>query len=148
MTTRIRVTADDIKQYIFGVSDGLTSALGVVIPLAVAGRPMFTVAFGLAICAAIGMGGGEYLSDKTGRLRSAAMMAIASFLGTLIPAVPFLLLPYGPATAIAVLLCLLTAVIISEAKSRTMTRLRAYTQTVTVLLTASVSTTAFAFLTN
>lgn len=145
---------DDAQQAIFGVSDGLTSALGVVIPLAVAHRPISLVIFGLAICAAIGMGGGEYLSDRAGRLRSALFMAVASFVGTLIPAVPFLLLPYGIAGFISAGLVLVTVLAISEVKARDTTgvnrdtkRVAAYGQTVGILLLAGGATTVYALLT-
>lgn len=143
----MRLRANDIKQFIFGVSDGITSALGVVIPLALAHRPMLSVVFGLAICAAIGMGGGEYLSDTKGNRRSAAFMAIASFVGTLVPALPFFLLPYDAAAITSGALCCATVVAISETKARDMSRLRAYLQTIGILLTASAFTVAFALLT-
>lgn len=140
--------ADDVKQAVFGVSDGLTSALGVVIPLALAGRPMLTVIFGLAICAAIGMAGGEYLSDERGDLRAAVAMGIASFVGTVLPALPFLFaLPYCIAAAASGAICVGTLVGISETKAREMARLRAYLQTFGVLAVASVCTVAFAFMT-
>lgn len=142
-----RVTANDVKQFIFGVSDGLTSALGVVIPLMLAHRPMFAVIMGLAICAAIGMGGGEYLSDKRGDLRSAGAMAVASFVGTLIPAVPFFLLPFHAAAVASAALIIVTGCVISEVKARDMHWIRAYLQTFGILAVASLATVGFALAT-
>lgn len=141
------ISANDIKQFIFGVSDGLTSALGVVIPLALAGRPMLSVVFGLAICAALGMGGGEFLSDRSGGWRPAVAMAIASFAGTLIPAMPFFVLPYLPAAVASSALCAGTLIGISETKAREMPRRTAYSQTFGILAVASMATVAFAFAT-
>lgn len=142
-----RLTANDLKQFIFGVSDGLTSALGVVIPLALAHQSMLAVVAGLAIAAAIGMGAGEWLSDKEGSWRSAIAMALASFVGTMIPAIPFFVLPYGISAAVSAALCVATAVAISETKARDIPRRSAYLQTFGALTLASVACTGFALAT-
>ena len=143
----MRLTANDLKQFIFGISDGLTSALGVVIPLALAHQSMLAVISGLAIAAAIGMGSGEWLSDHTGNLRSAIAMALASFVGTVIPAIPFFVLPYGISSVVSGALCVGTGVAISETKARDIPRRTAYLQTFSVLLIASTACIGFALLT-
>lgn len=141
------MTKNDVKQFIFGVSDGLTSALGVVIPLMLAHHSMLAVIMGLAICSAIGMGGGEYLSDQKGDLRSAGAMAVASFVGTLIPATPFFFLPFDAAAATSAALIIVTGCAIAEVKAREMSWRRAYLQTFGILSAASVATVAFALAT-
>lgn len=143
----MKITANDLKQFIFGCADGITSALGVVLPLALTHQSMFLAVMGLAIASAIGMGGGDYLSDNDGNLRSAIAMAIASAVGTIIPALPFFLLPYGIAAGVSGALCVATVVAISETKAREMSRLRAYAQTFGILLAASVATVGFALAT-
>lgn len=84
---------DDLKQAVFGGFDGCTSALGVVTGLVVAGTHsgshILAAALGLAIAATVGMGAGEYLSDVTRNLRRAAVMAVATLTGSLLPALPF-----------------------------------------------------------
>lgn len=143
-----RLTATNLRQFIFGVSDGITSALGVVIPLALEHAPMLAVIMGLAICATIGMSGGEYLSDNKGDLRAAAAMGVASFVGSVIPALPFFFTHnYTAAAVLSAILCAATLIAISEVKATEMPRWKAWTQTWGILLFASVACTGFALLT-
>lgn len=144
----LRVTANDVKQFVFGCSDGLTSAIGVVLPLALAHRSMLSVILGLATCSALGMGGGLYLSDNDDGLRPAMAMAAASFAGSVIPAAPFFFTSnYAVAVTLAVILTGATLVAISEVKAQDMSRWKAYAQTFGILAVASVSTVAFALAT-
>lgn len=141
------ITEDDKEQFIFGVSDGVTSALGVVIPLALAHQPMLAVTAGLAMAAAIGMGSGEWLSDREGSWRRAIAMAVASFVGTVIPAGPFFVLQSWPAAVASGALCVATGIAISETKAHQTSRAAAYLQTFGVLLVASLATVGMAFAT-
>lgn len=141
------ITEDDKRQFVFGVSDGLTSALGVVIPLALAHQPMLAVIAGLAMAAAIGMGGGEYLSDKESSWRRAAAMAVASFVGTVIPAGPFFVLNSWPAAVVSGALCVTTGIAISETKAHQAGRRAAYLQTFVILGVASLATVGMALAT-
>jgi VIT1/CCC1 family predicted Fe2+/Mn2+ transporter len=88
------MTKADLTEAVFGTFDGLTSALGVIAGLVVAGthdgRRILAAALGLAVAATIGMGAGEYLSDTGRSKRLAAVMALASLTGSLAPALPFL----------------------------------------------------------
>lgn len=143
----MKITEDDRAQFIFGVSDGLTSSLGVVIPMALLHQPMLAVIAGLAMAAAIGMGGGEYLSDKESSWRRATAMAVASFVGTAIPASPFFVLNSWPAAIASSVLCVSTGIAISETKARQTSRPAAYLQTFGILGAASLATVAFAFAT-
>jgi hypothetical protein len=141
------ITEDDVEQAVFGISDGVTSSLGVVIPLAITHQPMLAVIAGLATCAAIGMGGGELLSDKEGSWRRAIAMAVASFVGTVIPAGPFFVTTSWPAAAASGALCAMTGAMISEVKAHKMSRLRSYLQTFSILGVASAFTVGFALVT-
>jgi VIT1/CCC1 family predicted Fe2+/Mn2+ transporter len=143
----MKITEDDREQFIFGVSDGMTSALGVVIPMALLHQPMLAVISGLATCATIGMAGGEFLSDDKGSLRQAVAMGVASFLGSVLPAVPFFFLPYHLAIPLSAVLCLGAATAISEQKSHKKSRLRAYLQTFGILGFASAVTVGLSFAT-
>ncbi|MDQ2759907.1 MAG: VIT1/CCC1 transporter family protein [Actinomycetota bacterium] len=86
---------EDLKQAIFGSFDGLTSALGVITGLIVAGvhtgPRILAAALGLAVAATVGMGAGEYLSDEGRSPRRALVMAAATLSGSILPALPFAL---------------------------------------------------------
>jgi VIT1/CCC1 family predicted Fe2+/Mn2+ transporter len=86
--------SDDLRETVFGMFDGLTSALGVIAGLIVAGAhsgpKILAAALGLAVAACCGMGAGQYLSDTRHSLRLAAVMAAATLLGSIAPALPFL----------------------------------------------------------
>ena len=96
--------SEDVRQAVFGSFDGTTSALGVITGLVVAGThsgpKILAAALGLAIAATVGMGAGEYLSDTTRNLRLAFVMAAATFLGSVAPALPFVA-GYGMAEVLA-----------------------------------------------
>ncbi len=98
------MSREDLKQAIFGSFDGLTSALGVITGLIVAGTPtgsrILAASLGLAVAATIGMGAGEYLSDESRSLRRAAVMAAATLTGSILPALPFAL-GYGTGQLVA-----------------------------------------------
>lgn len=84
-----------LKPSIFGMFDGLTSLLGVLIPLLTFTHLLvFTTCIGLAVSSAISMGLGEYLSSdksipKGKRLHSATYMGIFTAIGCFVPVIPF-----------------------------------------------------------
>jgi VIT1/CCC1 family predicted Fe2+/Mn2+ transporter len=89
----VRLEAADLKEAIFGSFDGMTSTLGVVAGLLAthASAPkIVAAAIGIAVAATVGMGAGQYLSDGARNLRNAIVMAAATLVGSVIPAVPFL----------------------------------------------------------
>jgi VIT1/CCC1 family predicted Fe2+/Mn2+ transporter len=94
------MSRDDLRQAIFGSFDGLTSALGVITGLVIAGTHtgsrILAAALGLAVAATVGMGAGEYLSDESRSVRRALVMGAATLAGSMLPAVPFAL-GYGTA---------------------------------------------------
>lgn len=84
----------DVKEAIFGSFDGLTSALGVITGLIIAGTHsgprILAAALGLAVAATVGMGAGQYLSDTKRSVRLALVMGAATFAGSVAPALPFI----------------------------------------------------------
>ena len=89
----VRLGAADLKEAIFGSFDGMTSTLGVVAGLLAthASAPkIVAAAIGIAVAATVGMGAGRYLSDGQRSLRNAVVMAVATLVGSVVPAVPFL----------------------------------------------------------
>jgi len=90
---RTTMSRDDLRQAIFGSFDGLTSALGVITGLVVAGTHsgsrILAASLGLAIAATVGMGAGEYLSDESRSNRRALVMGGATLAGCMLPALPF-----------------------------------------------------------
>jgi VIT1/CCC1 family predicted Fe2+/Mn2+ transporter len=87
------MTVDDAREAIFGSFDGITSALGVITGLIVAGTHsgarILAASLGLAVAATVGMGAGQYLSDEKRSVRLALVMGAATFAGSVLPALPF-----------------------------------------------------------
>jgi VIT1/CCC1 family predicted Fe2+/Mn2+ transporter len=85
--------SDDTRQAVFGSFDGLTSAIGVITGLIVAGTHsgsrILAASLGLAVAATVGMGAGEYLSDESRSVRRAVVMGAATLTGSMLPALPF-----------------------------------------------------------
>lgn len=132
------MTRAEIGRAVFGGFDGSTSAVGVLAGLLAAHATPTTVlstAGGLAVAAAVGMGAGDYLSGSTVRL--AAVMAAATFAGSLLPALPVALLPAPLGYMLAVVLIVALGVAIAEVRSRDLGRPRAYALTGGVLVVAS-----------
>jgi VIT1/CCC1 family predicted Fe2+/Mn2+ transporter len=79
-----------LKPAILGGFDGTASLLGVVIYLLITHPALiFPTAASGAISSAISMGGGEFLSDSDNGLAASGVMALATFAGAVLPAVPF-----------------------------------------------------------
>jgi VIT1/CCC1 family predicted Fe2+/Mn2+ transporter len=86
------IQAPDVKEAIFGSFDGMTSTLGVVAGLLAthaSSQKLVAAAIGIAVAATVGMGAGQYLSDGTRNLRKALVMAAATLVGSVLPAIPF-----------------------------------------------------------
>ena len=84
----------DKQQAIFGMFDGLTSSLGVVIALLLQHQStahLFNIIVGLSLSSGLSMGYGEWLADEEGNDHRALIMAGSTALGCFIPALPFLL---------------------------------------------------------
>lgn len=132
------MTREDLQQAVFGSFDGLTSALGVIAGLIVAGTHtgprILAGALGLAVAATVGMGAGEYLSDESRNLRLALVMAAATLVGSILPALPFAL-GYGTGQLIASgTLTIIAALAIGH--------FRGYRLTLTILIVVAAVTVA------
>src|SRR5215469_13667843 len=82
----------DAREAIFGSFDGMTSTLGVVAGLLATKATSSHIvagAIGIAVAATIGMGAGQYLSDEERNVRKAIVMAVATLVGSVLPAIPF-----------------------------------------------------------
>src|SRR5271166_4449225 len=83
----------DIREAIFGSFDGMTSTLGVVAGLLATHAPapkILAAAIGIAVAATVGMGAGQYLSDGNRNMHKAIVMAVATLIGSVLPAIPFI----------------------------------------------------------
>ncbi|WP_040829021.1 hypothetical protein [Nocardia jiangxiensis] len=100
---------------IFGLVDGLTCGTGVLMSLHNHPSAILLAAIGLAIAEVIGMGCGEWLSDS-GSFATPAAIGIASGVGALIPAFPYLFLTGIPAIALALVMVAVVAAGITWAR--------------------------------
>ena len=97
-----------------GGFDGTASYLGIIVYLA-STHPALIVPTALvgAIGSGISMGGGEWLSDSDNGFGASLVMAGATFLGALLPALPFALW-HGPvAAAESVIICVCIGITVS-----------------------------------
>lgn len=79
----------------FGLSDGMTSLLGVILYLTGHPKLIFPVALSGAISSAFSMAGGQWLSSPEDGKKAAITMGVATGTGAMLPAVPFAFLPAG-----------------------------------------------------
>ena len=121
----------DVKDSVFGMFDGTTSVLGVILTIGLThSHALLLAAVGLAISSAVGMAGGEWLSDN-GKSRTAAItIGIATAIGTLLPALPFILLSGIVATICGLLVLLAVGAGIAIIRGNTV---RAWVQTFLIL---------------
>ena len=125
----------DAREAIFGSFDGMTSTLGVVAGLLATKASASHVvagAIGIAVASTIGMGAGQYLSDGQRNLRKALVMALATLIGSILPAVPFF---FGTSQA-----CVLVSVGITLLASAVIGHYRGYLVTYSILIVVSALT--------
>jgi len=133
-----------LKPSIFGMYDGLTSLLGVLIPLLKYTHLLiFTTCFGLAVSSAISMGLGEYLSSGKSiptrtRLHTSTYMSVFTFIGCFLPVVPFLFAHGFTALVISVIIYLLLTLVVAYMKSTDLGWKDSLVQTMAVSLVAVV----------
>jgi len=133
--SRVRLGAADLKEAIFGSFDGMTSTLGVVAGLLAthASAPKIVAAsIGIAVAATVGMGAGQYLSDGKRNVRNAVVMAGATLIGSVIPAVPFL---FGDSRA-----CIAASIVITALAAAVIGHYRGYLVTYSILIVVSLVT--------
>jgi VIT1/CCC1 family predicted Fe2+/Mn2+ transporter len=127
--------AADLKEAIFGSFDGMTSTLGVVAGLLAthaSASKIVAAAIGIAVAATVGMGAGQYLSDGARNLRNAIVMAVATLVGSAIPAVPFL---FGDSRA-----CIAASIAVTAVAAAFIGHYRGYLVTYAILIVVSVLT--------
>jgi len=118
-----------------GSFDGMTSTLGVVAGLlATHATPsrILAAAIGIAVAATTGMGAGQYLSDGKRNLRKAMVMAVATLIGSVLPALPFI---FGASLA-----CVLSSVAITIVAAGLIGYYRGYVVTYLILLVVATLT--------
>lgn len=77
---------------LFGAVDGLTVFLGVMLPLLAHPHELVLAAVGASLAEAVGMAGGEWLSDSASGWPEAVTIGVATSLASVAPALPFALL--------------------------------------------------------
>lgn len=124
-------------QAIFGSFDGLTSALGLIIASAItAGQgAVLVAAIALAVGSGVGMGAGEWLSDESASLPKAFAMALATIIGVLLPALPWIFVHGDLAFVLCGLITIGMGAAIAELRPGS--RLWSYEVTFGVLIIAS-----------
>jgi predicted membrane protein (TIGR00267 family) len=93
----------------------------------------------LAVAATVSMAGGEFLSDTGAagaRRRRAGIMGLATFIGSFLPVIPYLVLAGTPATVASVVVTVLMAVGIAQARVPKQGVRAAYVQTFAILIVA------------
>lgn len=120
-----------ISAAVFGASDGLMSILGPVMFTASRYPNMvFPVAIMGAVSASCSMGAGEFLSQEETNWPAVPAMVAAVFLGSVLPALPYLWTRGGAALYQSMAICLAVAMVVGY--MRTWSRYR-YVQTIGVL---------------
>jgi len=129
--------ADDVSAAArFGAFDGTTSVAGILGAVGTHPALLLHPVIGLAVASAVGMGAGEWLSETKTRWPVVGIMALATLVGTILPAIPMLLFTGIAPVVVSVALGLVMALLIGRLRSRTQ-GVRAYGQTVSVLLAAT-----------
>ena len=125
----------DLREAIFGSFDGMTSTLGVVAGLLAANASapkILAGAIGIAVAATIGMGAGQYLSDGERNLRRAGVMALATLIGSVLPAIPFI---FGDSRG-----CVIASIAITFVSAAIIGHYRGYLVTYSILVVVSALT--------
>lgn len=101
------------RSAVFGLADGMMSLLGVVLYLLGHQALIFPAALSGAISSTLSMAGGEWLSDSDNGLPASVMMGLATGLGSLLPALPYLFERGPAAIAESGVICIMIAVIVT-----------------------------------
>jgi VIT1/CCC1 family predicted Fe2+/Mn2+ transporter len=124
-----------LREAIFGSFDGMTSTLGVVAGLLATHTTaprILAGAIGIAVAATVGMGAGQYLSEDDRNLRKAGVMALATLVGSVLPALPFI---FGGSLANVI-----TSIVITVLAAAVIGHYRGYLVTYSILVVVSALT--------
>ena len=102
------------RPVIFGLADGSMSILGVVFYASGHSGLVFPVAFSGGVSAACSMAGGEWLSESKNGPAASAAMGLATLVGSLLPAFPYLFLRHWQAPALSVVMLLAVALAVGR----------------------------------
>lgn len=123
---------DDVRQAIFGISDGAATTLGLIFCLYVSGArhaALIAATVSAALNATISMGGGEYLGDDESSPGRAGVMALGTAVGGFGPAIPFFVGDGPVPLVISSGITAGLAVWVAEARAEAVGMRRAYLQT-------------------
>lgn len=135
-----KLTERLMRPAVFGVFDGSTSVLSILLAYRHLDGLIFPGALALGAVGAVGMAAGEYLSDDTDSgLAASAAIGVATGVGTVAPAVPYLLLHGVWAQAAAVVVLLAIGALIAAVRAKRHRWLRALLETYGVLIVASAA---------
>lgn len=113
----------------------MTSTLGVVaglLAIRATAPKILAPAIGIAVAATVGMGAGQYLSDGERDRRKAWVMAAATLIGSVLPALPFI---FGTSPA-----CVSASLAITLIAAGVIGHYRGYVLTYSILLVVSIIT--------
>lgn len=130
-----KLNVRSLKAAVFGCFDGLSAALGVTIPAAFLTKGIaFKEALGVAMAEFIGMGLGEWLSESDNGLGTSIVIGIASAIGVLLPAVPFIFLTAWPALLFSAVLLSVLGMGITLLRASTRGLRRSFLETFGILI--------------
>lgn len=128
-----------IKNAIFGLFDGLTVVLGVIIGL-YSHHPdlIFKTALGVGTAEALGMGAAEWLSESTKGLKGPTLIGLSTLIGTILPGLSFALFSASIAAWLSALIFLVSAIVIAMARMQEKKFVRSAIESVGILTVVSV----------
>lgn len=127
-----------VKNAIFGLFDGLTVVLGVIIGL-YSHHPglIFKSALCVGVAEALGMGAAEWLSETKSGLRGPLTIGLSTLMGTVLPVLPFLLMSRATAATVTASVFLLSALAIATARAQEKKFVRSAIESVGILAIVS-----------
>jgi VIT1/CCC1 family predicted Fe2+/Mn2+ transporter len=125
---------------VFGGFDGATSVVGVLLTLTGHPDQIIPTALGLAAAGGVGMAAGSWLSDDddSGPL-DAAVIGVATAVGTMLPALPYTVLSGAAAIACSAVILVLLGAAITVVRARERAWWRAAAETYGVLAAVCVA---------
>jgi VIT1/CCC1 family predicted Fe2+/Mn2+ transporter len=100
------------RPVIFGLCDGAMSILGIVFYAAGHGSWVLPAAISGGLSAAVSMAGGEWLSESGNGPAAACAMGVATFTGSILPAIPYAFLGGAAAPIASVTACAVVAYVV------------------------------------
>lgn len=136
------LSRDDIRQAIFGISDGAATTVGAMFGLYASGHrnAILIATLSAGLSATESMATGEYLSDDTSSIRRALAMAGGTAIGGLTPAIPFIFTHSITALILATVICIALGAWVGHARSQVVRPALAYTQAYAIFVLVGIST--------